>query len=234
MGSATDLGRAMRFFGSTCWLLPLILGACAAEVAFDPEYLPPAIPRYLAETQVLILMAAEDAEYVYEGTADSYIGQTVTLRMPIGAITREIAASVFRSHFNYGVVFANEPPPDMRYAVAIQPEIRNFSYRYEQHVEEGVVEMRPIQGELEAVPATVITPTIDFELAVHAYDAMGRTVLDKLYASGPVAGESYYVTSRPHERINATFHAALQQMMIQVAGDVRPFLASQPNLLNTE
>jgi hypothetical protein len=42
------------------------------------------------------------------------------------------------------------------------------------------------------------------------------------------------VTSRPHERINATFHATLQQMMLQVADDLRPFLASQPNLLDAE
>ncbi|HSG66713.1 MAG TPA: hypothetical protein VLD39_17020 [Gammaproteobacteria bacterium] len=234
MGSVTDPGRAMRCFGSPCFFVPLVLGACAAEVAYEPEYLPPAIPQYLAETRVLILMAEEDAQYVYEGTADSRIGQTVTLRMPIGAIMREITASVFRTHFNYGVVFSDEPPRDLRYLVAIDPEIRNFAYRYEQRVEGGVVEMRETLGGLEAVPVTVITPTIEFELAVRAYDAMGQTILDQLYASGPVAGESYYVTSRPHERINATFHAALQQMMLEVAGDLRPFLAAQPNLLYTE
>lgn len=224
----------MRFCGLSYLLVPLVVGACAAEVAYEPEYLPPAIPKYLAETQVLILMQADDAQYVYEGTADSYLGQAVTLRMPIGAITREIAASVFRSHFNYGVVFANAPPRDLRYLVAIEPEIRDFAYRYEQRVEDNVVEMRSIQGDFEPVPATIITPTIEFELAVRAYDATGQVILDQLYASGPVAGESYYVTSRPHERINATFHATLQQMMLQVADDLRPFLASQPNLLDAE
>lgn len=224
----------MRFFGSTSLALPLLVGACAAEVTYEPDYLPLATPRYLAETQVLILMQPEDAQYVFEGTADSFIGQTVTLRMPIGAITREVAASVFRSHFNYGVLFADTPPRDVHYVVAIEPEVRDFSYRYEQYLEESVTEMRPIPGGLEAVPATVITPTIEFELDVHAYDAMGNTVLDKTYASGPVAGESYYVTTRPHERINATFHATLQEMMLQVAEDLRSFLASQPNVLYTE
>jgi hypothetical protein len=224
----------MRFRGSTALALPLILCGCAAEVAYEPQYLESAIPKYLAETRILILMNPEDMEYVYEGTADSFIGRDFTLRMPIGAITREIAADVFQSHFNYGVVFAGTPPPDLRYVVAIDPEIRDFKYRYEQRLEENVIEMRTIDGETEAIPATVITPTIEFELALRAFDSEGNIVLDKIYPSGTVAGESYYVTSRPHERINATFHATLQSMMLRVASDLRSFLAEQPNVLYTE
>lgn len=224
----------MRLHSTRALALPLLLCGCAAEVTYDPEYLAPAIPKYLAETQILILMDAEDLEYVYEGTADSFIGGDFILRMSIGAITREIAVDVFRSHFNYGVVFADTPPPDLHYVVAIDPEIRNFRYHYEQYVEESVIEMRNVDGEIEAVPATIITPTIEFELALRAYDSAGNVVLDKIYPSGVVAGESYYVTSRPHERINATFHATLQSMMLRVASDLRSFLAQQPNVLYTE
>jgi len=209
--------------------------ACATEVGYQPEYLSDAIPSYLAETQILILMDDADLEYVYEGTADSFIGQNVTLRMPIGAITREIAASVFQSHFNYGVVFAASPPPDVRYVVAIEPEIRNFSYRYDQYVDQSVVEMRPAdEGGLEAIPATIITPSIQFELALRAYDADGKVVLERDYDSGTVAGQSYFVTARPHERINATFHATLQDMMLAVADDLEPLLRQQPNLIGGE
>ena len=118
--------------------------------------------------------------------------------------------------------------------VAIEPEIRNFSYRYDQRIDESIVEILSTDGGTEAIPATIITPSIQFELALRAYDAMGNVVLDMTYPSGLVAGESYYVTSRPHERINATFHATLQEMMLQVAEDLRPFLASQPNVLYTE
>jgi hypothetical protein len=224
----------MRMRGPAVLALPLILCGCAAEVAYEPGYLAPAIPKYLAETRILILMDPEDMEYVYEGTADSFIGRDFTLRMPIGAITREIAVEVFQSHFNYGVVFAGAPPPDLRYVVAIDPEIRDFTYRYEQRVEENVIEMRSVDGGIEAIPATIITPTIEFELALRAYDAAGNVVLDKIYPSGVVEGESYYVTSRPHERINATFHATLQSMMLRVASDLRSFLAEQPNVLYTE
>lgn len=224
----------MRICGPKALALPLVLCGCAAEVAYEPEYLDTAVPRYLAETQILILMGPEDIEYVYEGTADSFVGQTVTLRMPIGAITREIAASVFQSHFNYGVVFAGVPPQDVRYVVAIEPEIRDFSYRYDQRVDDNVIEILTTDGAVQAIPATVITPSIQFELALRAYDREGSVLLDKTYPSGLVAGESYYVTSRPHERINATFHATLQEIMLEVAEDLRPFLASRPNLLNTE
>ena len=208
---------------------------CATEVGYQPEYLASPIPSYLAETQILVLMDNTDLEYVYEGTADSFIGQNVMLRMPIGAITREIAASVFQSYFNYGVVFAASPPPDVRYVVAIEPEIRNFSYRYDQYIDQSVVEMRPLdQGGLEAVPATIITPSIQFELAMRAYDPVGTVVLERTYRSGLVSGQSYYVTSRPHERINATFHATLQDMMLMVAEDLRPLLRAQPNVLGSE
>ncbi len=208
---------------------------CATEVTYQPEYLVDPIPSYLAETQILILMDNADLEYVYEGTADSFIGQNVTLRMPIGAITREIAASVFQSHFNYGVVFAPSPPPDVRYVVAIAPEIRDFSYRYDQYVDQNIVEMRPLDaGGLEAIPATVITPSIQFELALRAFDPAGDVVLERVYDSGLVSGQSYYVTSRPHERINATFHSTLQDMMLTVADDLQPILRSMPNVIGSE
>jgi len=224
----------MRQPGPAASFAVIMLCGCAAEVQYEPEYLGTAIPRYLAETQIIVLMDSQDVEYVYEGTADSFVGQTVTLRMPIGAILREIAASVLQSHFNYGVLFAGSPPPDVHYVVAIDPEIRDFSYRYDQRVDDNVIEILTTDGGVEAIPATVITPSIQFELVLHAYDAAGNVILDKVYPSGVVAGESYYVTSRPHERINATFHATLQSMMLMVAEDLRSFLASQPNVLYTE
>jgi hypothetical protein len=224
----------MQPYGPALAALALALGGCAYELEYEPEYLADTTPRYLAETQILVLMQPQDMEYVYEGRPDSVIGETITLRMPIGAITREIVAGVLQSHFNYGVVFAGQLVPDLRYVVAIEPEIRNFSYRYDQQIEEGVVELRPVEDDYEAVPATIITPSIQFELALKAYDSSGNVLLDKVYPSGLVAGESYIVTSRPHERINATFHATLQDIMLTVAEDIRPFLAVQPNIFDPE
>lgn len=225
----------MRMYGPMILTLPLALSACApVEVAFEPDYLEAAVPSYLAETQVLVLMEAADIDYVFEGPAESFVGQGINLRIPIGAITREITAGVLRSHFNYGVVFAGEMPDDLPYVIAIEPEIMDFSYRYDQFIDDTIIEMQPVGESFEPVAATVITPSIQFELDLAAYDPDGNVVLEKSYPSGIVAGESYIVTSRPHERINATFHSALQNIMLQVAEDIRPILADQPDLLGGE
>jgi len=211
-----------------------VFSGCAFEVEYVPDYVPIVAPTYLAETQLVVLMGDEDARYDYEGRPESFVGQAITLTIPIGAIMREIIASVFRSHFNYGVLFTQRPEPDLRYIVAIEPEIRDFSYRYDRVTEPGVLEMRATDDGYEAVPVTIITPSIQFELALKVFNASGQIVMEKVYPSGLVAGESYVVTSRPHERINATFHAALQQIMLTVASDIRPLLAAQPNLLDPE
>ena len=225
----------MRLCGPTILMLLLALGGCApVEVAFEPDYLEAAVPSYLAETQVLVLMEDADIDYVFEGPAESFVGQGINLRVPLGAITREITANVFRSHFNYGVVFTGEMPDDLPYIIAIEPEIMDFSYRYDQYVDETIIEMQAMDEGLEAVPVTVITPSIQFELDLAAYDPDGNVVLEKTYPSGLVAGESYIVTSRPHERINATFHSTLQNIMLQVADDLRPLLASQPDIFDPE
>ncbi|NIW23845.1 MAG: hypothetical protein GWN29_04365, partial [Gammaproteobacteria bacterium] len=209
-------------------------GCAPVEVAFEPDYLEATVPSYLADTQILVLMEDQDLQYVFEGPPESFVGQSIDLRIPLAAITREITAGVFRSHFNYGVVFAGEMPDDLPYVIAIQPEIVDFSYRYDQYLDDTVVEIQSTDNNVEAVPVTVITPSIQFDLDVTAYDPDGKRVLDKTYHSGLVAGESYIVTSRPHERINATFHATLQDIMLEVAEDLRPLLAAQPNLLDAE
>jgi hypothetical protein len=113
--------------------LLLALGGCApVQVAFEPDYLEATVPSYLAQTQILVLMEDQDLQYVFEGPPESFVGRGIDLQIPLAAITREITADVFRSHFNYGVVFAGEMPDDLPYIIAIQPEIVDFSYRYDQ------------------------------------------------------------------------------------------------------
>ena len=108
--------------------------------------------------------------------------------------------------------------------VAIEPEIRDFAYRYDRPVEGDVFDIRP-GSDSDAQPLSTITPSIRFTLALTVYDAGNKVLLRKTYESGWVAGEKYIVTSRPHERVNATFHKALQATMEKVAADIRPFFA---------
>jgi hypothetical protein len=205
------------------------LGGCTAEGLYEPQYLSKVSPPYLAENKVVVLMHDHDQQYTFTGKPTSEIGENITLTMPIGSILREVAANTFRSYFMYGVVFTDKLVPDLRYTVAIEPEIRNFAYRYDRQIEGDVFDIRPNADGGPVQPLSTITPSIRFELALTAYDANNKVLLKKTYESGWVAGESYIVTSRPHERVNATFHKALQTVMEKVADDIRPFrLRSAP------
>lgn len=201
-----------------------LIAGCTAQGRFEAEYLEPVEAPYLAEAKIVVLMHDHDQQYTFSGKPTSQIGANITLTMPIGSILREVSAGVFRSYFMYGTVFTEELSPNLLYTVAIEPEIRNFSYRYDRSLEGDVFDLRRTEDGVAAQPLSVITPSIQFELAVRAYDAAGKVLVEKMYPSGVVRGESYMVTSRPHERINATFHKALEQLMLKVADDIRPFL----------
>jgi hypothetical protein len=208
----------MRFSVSIVLVLAAVLCGCAYQVGFEPEYVSDAAPSYVADAEVVILMHPHDTEYVYQGSPTTQVGEFTTLTIPIGNIMQEIAAEVFSSCFSFGVVFATELRPDQAYLIAIEPELQNFSYAYVR---------TPIDTEPDEAPRSMTTPQVSFDLAVKAYDSAGTVVLNRRYESGKVDGERYEVTNRPYERINETFHTALQQVMLRVADDVRPLLVGQ-------
>ncbi len=199
--------------------LAAALAACAYEVGFDAEYVTEDTPSYIAEAEIVVLMHPHDTENVFQGNPTTEVGSFTTLTVPIGNIMQEITAEVFQTCFAYGVVFTQELTSDMAYIVAIEPEIMNFSYGYDR------VPLDPTGG--EEVPRSMTTPQVEFDLTVRAYDSSGSTVLERTYASGLVSGESYEITNRPYERINETFHGALQEIMVRVADDIRPLLVGQ-------
>jgi hypothetical protein len=213
----------MRALTVSLFVGSVVLGGCTAEGLYEPEYLSKVTPPYLAENKIVILMHEHDEQLVFSGKPESEIGENITLVMPIGTILREVCANVLRSFFMYGVVFTDKLVPDLRYHVAIEPEIRKFGYRYDRQIEGDVFNIPPNSDQAE--PLSTITPSVHFELAVKAYDSNNKILLDKVYESGLVAGESYIVTSRPHEHVNETFHKALQQTLEKVAADIRPFFA---------
>ncbi|HVY66445.1 MAG TPA: hypothetical protein VHH11_16615 [Gammaproteobacteria bacterium] len=217
----------MRTLTAALWIGSVALGGCTAEGLYEPQYLEKVAPPYLAENKVVVLMHDHDLQYTFTGKPVSEIGENVTLTMPIGEILREVARNTFRSYFMYGVVFTDKLVPDLRYTVAIEPELRNFAFRYDRQTQGDVFDVLPGpngDGRV-AEPVSTITPSIRFDLDLTVYDADDKVLLKKTYESGWVAGESYIVTSRPHERVNATFHKALQAVMERVADDIRPFFA---------
>jgi len=199
--------------------LAAALGACAYEVGFDPEYVTEDTPSYVAEAEIVVLMHPHDTERVFQGNPSTEVGSFTTLTVPIGNIMQEITAEVFQTCFAYGVVFTQELTSDMAYIVAIEPEIMNFSYGYDR------VPLDPTGP--DEMPRSLTTPQVEFDLSVRAYNSAGETMLERTYSSGLVSGERYEVTNRPYERINETFHGALQEIMLRVADDIRPLLVGQ-------
>jgi hypothetical protein len=202
-----------------------LLTGCTAQGVFESQYLQPVAAPYLAEAKIVVLMHDHDQQYTFTGKPTSQVGENITLTMPIGSIVREVCASVFRSYFMYGTVFTDNLSPNLLYTVAIEPEIRDFQYSYEREFQEDVLDMRSNDDGLTRQPLSTITPSLQFALDVRAYDGTGKVLFAKTYDSGVIQGESYIVTSRPHERVNATFHRALEQLMLKVADDIRPYLA---------
>ena len=196
----------------------IVLAGCTYQVEYDADYVADEPPTYIADAEIVVLMHPHDTEYVFQGSPTTTVGEFTTLTIPIGNIMQEITAEVFSSCFSYGVVFTDELPSDMGFLVAIEPEIRNFTYAYDRVA---------IPANFDEEQRFSTTPRVEFELSVKAYDGQDETVLEKVYASGSVAGESYEVTNRPYERINATFHTALQDIMLRVADDIRPLLVGQ-------
>ena len=195
-----------------------VFAGCAYQVDYESGYVADERPGFVAEAEIVVLMHPHDTEYVYQGSPTTSVGGFTTLTVPIGNIMQEITAEVFSSCFSFGVVFTDSLSRDMNFLVAIEPEVRNFSYSYDRVA---------INTAFDEEPRFSTTPRVEFDLLVHAYNAAGETILENTYASGPVAGESYEITNRPYERINATLHAALQDIMLDVAEDVRPLLVGQ-------
>lgn len=209
----------MKLFRLIVPSLAAILTACAYEVGFDAEYVTDDAPSYIAEAEIVVLMHPHDTESVFQGNPTTEVGSFTTLTVPIGNIMQEITAEVFQTCFAYGVVFTQELTSDMAYIVAIEPEIMNFSYGYDR------VPLDPTGA--EEMPRSITTPQVEFDLSIRAYDSSGSTVLERTYSSGLVSGESYEVTNRPYERVNETFHGALQGLMLRAADDIRPLLVGQ-------
>lgn len=205
-------------------LAALALSGCAYEVAFDPDYVSEEAPSFIAEAQIQIVLPAAERSFVFEGRPTTETGDFTTLTIPMGSIMQEITGEVFESCFMYGVTFSDRLDTGADYVVAIEPHIQAFSYGYN----------RVVENPFSEPPEATITPQVEFGLDLKVYDRAGRTVLEKLYESGLVSGESYIVTARPQERINETFHAALQEIMLTAAEDIRPFLVGQCEITDLE
>jgi hypothetical protein len=196
----------------------LLLAGCAYEIGYQPAYLPPDAPTYVAQGKLLVVMPEEQRAFTYEGPPSSTTGDFTKLTVPIGNIVQEIASHVFGECFAYGVEFVGSRSDRDDYVLAIEGNMQEFIYSYTRVIDQG----------FEEEDTNVwIVPEVEIAFAVKAYNRAGEQVLDKVYDSGVTAGEEYLVTSRPAERINRVLHATLHDLMLQVVADVRPLLMEE-------
>jgi hypothetical protein len=196
----------------------LALSACAHEVAYQEQYLPPEAPTYVAEGKLLVVMPEEQRAFVYEGPPSSTTGDYTTLIVPIGNIVQEIASHVFGECFAYGVEFADSREGHDDYVLAIEGDMQQFIYSYTKVIDQG----------FDAEDTTSwIVPEVEIAFEVKVYNRAGEQVLDKIYDSGVAAGPEYLITSRPAERINRVLHTTLHDLMLELVADVRPLLMEE-------
>jgi hypothetical protein len=207
-----DRARSIR--GAIAVVAPM-LAACAYEIGYDPSYVPPDRPPYVADGKLLIVMPEAQRQLVYQGAPSSEVGNFTTLTIPFGTILRDIARDVFGSCFARGVEFTETRHAGSDYVLALEGDMEEFLYSYTRVIDEGFAVEEP---------TTWLVPEVQIQFDIRAYSPGGEVLLAKTYDSGVVAGPSYYVDSRPAERVNETLHATLHDLMLQVANDVRPLI----------
>lgn len=202
----------------------MLVGACAYEVQFEPDYVPPEVPPFIAQGKIELVIPRAQHTFSYSGPPASDVGDFTTLTVPIGDIVEEIAEQVFGACFADGVDVVEMLDYDDEFVVALMGDIEDFVYRYRRVIDEGFIDDEP---------QTWIVPEVQISFKVKAVNHDGRTLLDKTYDSGVRAGESYVVTSRPEERINQALHATLHELMLEMAYDLRPLLVGECTITDT-
>jgi hypothetical protein len=180
----------------------LWVSGCAYNVAYNPSYLPPAPSVTKSEGKVLIMMTAEQEQWVYSDHPTSFTGSGTTLTIPIGSITKQVALSVFEKYFQQ--VGAGENMQQAAdYQLVVNPVVQHFEYAYNQLKNLGFA----------------ITPEVQIDLHVTVYNSGGKELLSRTYSSGEKEGSSYMISGSPDERINKMVHETLYELMMQAAQD---------------
>ena len=188
------------------------------EVGFEPAYVPDEVPAFIAGGKIVLVIPTAQHTFTYTGPPESVVGGFTTLTIPIGTIVEAIAEDVFGACFADGVDVVETVDYEDEFVVALMGDMEDFAYRYRRVID---------QGFLDEEAETWIVPEVEISLSVRAVNHDGRTLLEKTYASGVRAGESYIVTSRPQERINEALHATLHGLMLDIAADLRPLLVGE-------
>ncbi|MEJ2380444.1 MAG: hypothetical protein P8076_04575 [Gammaproteobacteria bacterium] len=189
----------------------MLLSGCAYNVGYNSTYLPAEQTHQKTPGKVLIYMPDTDANWVFKGHPTSFTGGGTTLTIPLGDITRQIAVRAFSNEFT-SVTAADTIKNQADYTVVVQPRVQHFEYAYNQLKNLGFA----------------ITPETRVDLSVKVSDSEGRTIVNKVYQSGKIEGETYMASASPAEKVNAAVHKTLWKLMNAAIADIKAKLSAAP------
>lgn len=188
-------------------------GGCAYHVAFNPTHVPPtaALGSVKIPGKALLYTEASDDAFIYRDRPSSLTGGGSTLVMPLGAITRDVAAQVFGSVFSSGCDRGSSFPAAPGYAAILRPRVLAFDYRY-----------NSLRNWTMAM-----TPQIKMTMEVTLYDESGASYATRRYDTDWYNGRTVLDTLQPAELINVITHEKIAQLLMTAAGDLQPAMASR-------
>jgi hypothetical protein len=205
-------GRLRQTAAVAAALALMLLSGCAYNVGYNSTYLPAEQTHQKTPGKVLIYMPDKDANWVFKGHPTSFTGGGTTLTIPLGDITRQIAVRAFSNEFT-SVTAADMIKNQADYTMVVQPRVKHFEYAYNQLKNLGFA----------------ITPETRVDLSVKASDSQGRTIIDKVYQSGKIEGETYMASASPAEKVNAAVHKTLWKLMNDAIADIKTRLLASPH-----
>lgn len=157
----------------------LLVGGCSTHirVGFDPASLAAAPRREAAPVadKALLVMAAEDAGWVYE-VRSAYVRENyLKLSFEVGEITKQAALQVLGAAYTQGVEYRNEAGNARGFAVIVTPKVDKFTFGWKQvvQVERLVLALIPFMGY-----SPQVQPWIEMEMHVEFRAPDGRLLFE--------------------------------------------------------
>lgn len=193
----------------------LALAGCVTKrVEYNEKYVPGSDAPEQILGRALLLAEPPDCDFTFTGRPDSYYSGGLTLILPLGEITTEIAQNVFDDMFAQGCDRSDKMDPSGRYRAILK--VRPLSFWY------GFNQLRNL--------TMAVTPQIRVNLEVSLLDENRQTIFSQVYDSGVANDKTVLGTARPDETINRHTHRVVADLLHKAAADVARTLMARPDL----
>jgi hypothetical protein len=213
IGDCCSAGRVeemLRFLRAAAVLATLLVGGCAATLAYRPAYVPDGLssPVGRVNGRVLVFTTfADDNRWITPGATSV---TAFKMNVQAGLMAREIAITVF-SRVSDGVEESHDLANANRYAIVFRPQIENLEYGFTHPKHLGIE----------------VTPQVRVVMRITLLDPSGRVLLEKDYDSGPVSKGRAVLSKKLVTRIDVLVHQAIYDLMLRAAGDIYLFQQTQ-------